>query len=91
MFCNNVTDLLSASSATINDLRLAFATQNYQELRARYGSNYVDYLNYLGVNPQDSRLQRPEYLGGGKQTISFSEVLQTTPDSGTSTDRDWET
>jgi len=31
----------------------------------------------LGIRPSDARLQRPEYLGGGKQTISFSEVLQT--------------
>ena len=45
--------------------------------RARYGSRYVEYLRYLGVKSSDARLQRPEYLGGGKQTIQFSEVLQT--------------
>lgn len=78
-------DLSGAASASINDLRLAFATQHYQELRARYGSNYVDYLNYLGIKSSDSRLQRPEYLGGGKQTISFSEILATA-ETGTSVD-----
>lgn len=70
-------DLSDVSSATINDLRLAFALQRYEEARARYGSRYTEYLRYLGVRSSDARLQRPEYLGGGKQVIQFSEVLQT--------------
>lgn len=70
-------DMSAVSSATINDLRLAMALQRYEEARARYGSRYVEYLRYLGVRSSDARLQRPEYLGGGKQTIQFSEVLQT--------------
>lgn len=44
-----------------------------------YGSRYTEYLRYLGVRSSDARLQRPEYLGGGKQTIAFSEILQTGP------------
>ena len=72
-------DLSNVSAANINDLRLAFALQRYEEARARYGSRYVEYLRYLGVRSSDARLQRPEYLGGGKQTIQFSEVLQTAP------------
>lgn len=67
------------SSININDLREAFALQRYQEARARYGSRYTEYLRYLGVRSSDARLQRPEYLGGGRQTIQFSEVLQTAP------------
>lgn len=70
-------DLTNVTAANINDLRLAFALQRYQEARARYGSRYTEYLRYLGVRSSDARLQRPEYLGGGKQTIQFSEVLQT--------------
>lgn len=70
-------DMSAVSSATINDLRLALALQRYEEARARYGSRYTEYLRYLGVRSSDARLQRPEYLGGGKQTIQFSEVLQT--------------
>lgn len=61
----------------INQLREAFALQRFEEHRAMYGSRYVEYLRYLGVKSSDARLQRPEYLGGGKQTIQFSEVLQT--------------
>lgn len=71
------TDLSTASAVTINELREAFALQRYEEARARFGSRYSEYLRYLGVRSSDARLQRPEYLGGGKQTIQFSEVLQT--------------
>lgn len=70
-------DLTGASAITINALREAMALQRYAEARARYGSRYVEYLRYLGVRSSDARLQRPEYLGGGRQVIQFSEVLQT--------------
>lgn len=76
-----ITSLTSATAINVNDLRQAFAIQRYQEARARYGSRYTEYLRYLGVRSSDARLQRPEYLGGGKQTIQFSEVLQTGPGS----------
>jgi len=70
-------DLSNASAVTVNLLREALALQRYEEARARYGSRYTEYLRYLGVRSSDARLQRPEYLGGGRQTIQFSEVLQT--------------
>ena len=70
-------DLSQANAVGINQLREAFALQRFEEARARYGSRYTEYLRYLGVRSSDARLQRPEYLGGGKQTIQFSEVLQT--------------
>lgn len=66
-----------ATAATITDLRYAMSIQRYQEARALYGSEYVDYLRYLGIRPSDARLQRPEYLGGAKQTVSWSEIVQT--------------
>jgi hypothetical protein len=72
-------DLSSATGIDINVVRHAFAMQRFQEARARYGSRYVEYLRYLGVRSSDARLQRPEYVSGGKQTIQFSEVLQTAP------------
>lgn len=71
------TDLTNASAITINALREAMALQRYAEARARYGSRYTEYLRYLGVRSSDARLQRPEYLGGGREVIQFSEVLQT--------------
>lgn len=74
---NLFADLTGASAITVNALRQALALQSFEEARARYGSRYVEYLRYLGVRSSDARLQRPEYLGGGKQTIQFSEVLST--------------
>lgn len=76
-------DLSTATAASVNDIREAFALQRYQEARARYGARYTEYLRYCGVVPSDARLQRPEYLGGGKSTISFSEVLQTSESATT--------
>jgi len=70
-------DLSDASAITVTALREAMALQRYEEARARFGSRYVEYLRYLGVRSSDARLQRPEYLGGGRETIQFSEVLQT--------------
>lgn len=72
-------DLSSATSVTVNTLRQSLAIQRYEEAAARYGSRYTEYLARLGVRSSDARLQRPEYLGGGRQRIQFSEVLQTGP------------
>lgn len=72
-------DLSTATAATITELRTAFALQQYAENRSLYGSRYTDYLAFLGVKSSDARLQRPEYLGGGVQTIQFSEVVQSSP------------
>lgn len=74
---NLYADLTGATATDINSVRRAFALQRYQEARAQYGSRYTEYLRYLGITPSDARLDRPEYLGGGKQTVSFSEVLRT--------------
>lgn len=81
-FPNIYADLASAVGGNVNDIRRAFAIQRYQEARARYGSRYTEYLRYLGVTPKDGRLQRPEFLGGGRTQINFSEIMQTAPETG---------
>lgn len=86
MFGNNTgleADLSAVTGIDVNELRLALSLQRFEEARARWGSRYTEYLRYLGVKSSDARLQRPEYLGGGKQTLQYSEVLQTSPVSGT--------
>lgn len=76
-------DMSTVSTATINDLRQAFQIQKWMERSARSGSRYTEVLqSFFGVSPRDSRLQRPEFLGGGKMPLSVSEVLQTS-ESGT--------
>lgn len=75
-------DLSSATGIPVNTLRLSIAAQKYEETMLRYGGRYAEYCrSQFGIAPLDARLQRPEYLAGGRQTIQFSEVLQTGVDS----------
>lgn len=68
----------TVGSATINELRRAFAAQRFLEASARGGSRYIEQLySIFGVRSSDARLQRPEYLGGSVQDIVVSDVLQT--------------
>jgi len=72
-------DLSTATSATINQLRLAFATQKFLEKQARGGSRYIEVIkSHFNVTSPDSRLQRPEYLGGGSSPVNISPIAQTT-------------
>lgn len=72
------TSSLTAEAATINNLRVAEALQRWMERNARGGSRYSEYiLHNFGVRTSDTRLQRPNYLGGSKQPVIISEVLQT--------------
>lgn len=71
-------DLSRASAATINELRRAVKAQEFLEVAARGGSRYIEQIySYFGVKSSDARLQRPEYLGGGKSPVVISDVLQT--------------
>lgn len=75
-------DLSNASAITIQALREASALQIIGEKRARWGSRYDEVVaNQFGVKIQDSRLQQPEYLGGGQAVVQFSEVVQTANDT----------
>lgn len=71
-------DVSGVSAVNINDLREASAIQRFLEKTNRSGFRYTEWLrSFFGVRPQDSRLQLPEYLGGGTVTIQFSEIVQT--------------
>ena len=79
---NLVADLSQATAATINQLRLAFQVQKLYERDARGGTRYVEILkSHFGVTSPDSRLQRPEYLGGNRIPININQVLQTSQTS----------
>lgn len=78
------TDLTTASAATINQLRTAFAIQKYYEA-ATNGTRYIETLrNIWGVESSDARLQRSEYLGGKRLPINIDTVLQTSSTDATS-------
>lgn len=82
---NLVVDLSGATAATVNDLRTAFQLQRIMERKARNGNRYVEYISStFGVRSPDARLQRAEFLGGGKATVMVSEVLQTSEGTSTS-------
>jgi hypothetical protein len=77
----------SAGTATtfdVNDLRLAFQTQKLLERMATGGSRYEEFLQSMyASSPGDARIQRPEWIGGMKVPVIFSEVLQTSEDGTT--------
>lgn len=67
----------AVSVATINQLRLAFQVQKLYERDARGGTRYIEILkSHFGVTSPDSRLQRPEYLGGNRIPININQVIQ---------------
>lgn len=71
-------DLDSSSIFTINSLRTAFQMQKFYERLARGGSRYTEVLtSFFGVVSPDSRLQRPEYLGGSSKMMNINPVAQT--------------
>lgn len=70
-------DLSSATAASINTLRQAFALQRLFERDARGGTRYTEIIrSHFGVVSPDARLQRPEYLGGGTIRINVNPVVQ---------------
>ena len=75
---NLYADLSSATGVSINDLRQSFQIQKLLERDARGGTRYTEIVrSHFGVVSPDSRLQRPEFLGGGRSMIAVSPVQQT--------------
>lgn len=78
-------DLSAATATTINSLRQAFQVQRMFERDARGGTRYIEILqSHFGVTSPDSRLQRPEYLGGSSTRINVNPVQQTSSSDNTS-------
>lgn len=70
-------DLSLTTAATINSLRQAFQVQKLYERDARGGTRYTEILrSHFGVVSPDSRLQRPEYLGGSESPVIINPVVQ---------------
>lgn len=72
---------IESVATPINELRKAVKLQEWLERNARGGARYIEQiLAHFGVVSSDARLQRPEYLGGGKAPVTISEVLSTFQD-----------
>lgn len=62
----------------VQDLRRSIRLQEWLEKNALGGARYIEsILAHFGVRSSDARLQRPEYLGGGRAPMVISEVLST--------------
>lgn len=78
-------DGIDANVGTIRDLRRAERLQQWLEIASRAGTRMKEIIwAFFGESIPDSRLQRPEYLGGGKQPVVISEVLSTVENSDAS-------
>lgn len=82
---NLVADLTTATGTSINQLRQAFQVQKLYEKDARGGTRYTEIIkSHFGVTSPDSRLQRPEYLGGCRIPINVHQVVQNSSTDSTS-------
>lgn len=79
-------DLTEATAATINALRLAFATQRILEKDARGGTRFREVIkNHFNTTIADARSQIPEYIGGATRVpINITQVTQTSATDATS-------
>lgn len=85
--CTYVTyvTLSQTGAVSVRDLRTSSALQRYAERSLKFGNRYEEFIQReFGVKPRDSRIQRPEYLGGGRGILNISEVLQTAEGTDTS-------
>ena len=82
MGIENISSLGLSGTVSINDLRLASEIQRFWERRNTGGSRYTEFiLSEYGVKTSDARLNRPEYIGGGRTPILISETLSTAAES----------
>lgn len=78
-------DLSSVSGVSINQLRQAVQVQRLLERDARGGTRYVESVfGHWGIQPEDYRVSRPEYIGGGRALVEVTPVAQTAPVAGVS-------
>lgn len=73
-----LTAMVDSSGVSINDLRRSIRLQEWLERNALAGSRYNEsIMAHFARRTSDARLQRAEYLGGGKVTIKISEIVTT--------------
>ncbi|UDN67598.1 major capsid protein [robinz microvirus RP_65] len=73
------TSLIDQMTTTITDFRRAEAVQKFLERLNLSGKRLKEFIwGMFGVETQDQRLDRPEYITGIKTPVVISEVLNTT-------------
>lgn len=77
--------IASGDAATVNSLRIAIATQHWEEQLARSGSLYRDIIKGMfGVTIPDERLQEPVQIDADRIYINMAQVVQTSSTDTTS-------
>lgn len=77
-----LTDLSSASAATINLIRQSVALQHLYEMMTN-AFRYNEYTEvFFGVRGADSTLQRPQHLGGIHFRFNVNQVVSTSETTG---------
>lgn len=81
---NNTISLDKAITFDVTDLRNIVQLQKYLERNARAGVRLNEFIMaHFNEHLRDERINRPEYIGGTKQPLIISEVLQTSETGGT--------
>ncbi|AZL82834.1 major capsid protein [Apis mellifera associated microvirus 14] len=79
-------NLSTASAVTVNILRQSFQIQKLMERDARGGTRYTELVRaHFGVVSPDARLQRPEYIGGGRTPVNINPITQNSASGATGT------
>lgn len=87
MNIHNIDTETGQTGTLVNDWRTAYALQVWLERNAVGGNRYTESIQaHFGVRPQDSRLQRSEYIGGGMLNVKISEVVATAWSENADTD-----
>lgn len=70
-------NLSEATAVTVEQLRLAFATQRFLEMSAVGGTRYVELVSYMfGANCPDEYLHRSRFLGGKSIPLNITPITQ---------------
>ena len=73
-------ELMSEVDRTLNTMQ--DENTALPDVNARGGTRYTELLRaHFGVTPQDYRLQRPEYIGGGSTYVNVNPIAQTSATS----------
>lgn len=68
----------STGELLLQELRRTMKVQEFFEKDARGGYRYAEVLpSHFGIRSRDSRLQRAEYLGGGKSPLVVMQIANT--------------
>lgn len=70
---------------TINKLKELFSLQKLFDVGNKFGSRYAEQtLGHFGVRSSDGRLQRAQYLGGGRIPVQINQISQVSEGSESS-------